>query len=126
MKNSNGNIEAATPAWLLVEFDQPTEARDLDHFHGKYDVVRTATADGHYNDRQVGTFKQQHVLLDPDGNPMEEPEDEFVAEIASIKHRSSMCMRGCWAFLVLTILSLAGIRIYARSCFSKYKAITIA
>jgi len=126
MKASNGDIEAVTPAWILVEFAEPTEARDLDHFHGRYDIVRTARLDGHYEDRKVGTFKSEHVLLDPDGNPMEEPGDEFVEGILKMKRRSNQCIQGTCTWLVLTIFFLVTSRIYARSCFHKYKSLTIA
>jgi len=98
----------------------------LDHFHGRYNVVRTHTSDGHCRDDTVGEFKRNHVLLDSDGNPMEEPLDEFVSEIHKMKKKGKRCVQVCSIFLVFTTVLLVVSRVYARSCFHKYKAITIA
>jgi len=43
-----------------------------------------------------------------------------------MKKRSNRCIQGCCTWLILTIGFLVVSRIYARSCFHKYKALTIA
>merc|ERR1712048_793291 len=41
MKPLNLEFEADTPPWILVEFSEPTEVRDLESLHGNTTVVRT-------------------------------------------------------------------------------------
>jgi len=127
MRAEDHSLQVDTPPWILLEFDQPRDYRDLDHFHGTPGVVRTATRHtGHYEDSSVSQFKHSYALLDPNGNQMQEPLEEDLEGI----HRCKVCALGMskictmlTSILVITYLILRG---YVYSCNRRYHWLTTA
>lgn len=126
MKQLKQGMERETPAWILLEFDQPHEARDLDNFHGQINTVRTATRDGHYTDTSVGMFKRDYLLLDAEGQPMEEPLEEDVQEMQNLRACRDCFVSCCtlWTCMLIALFSIT--RAYAWSCYRRYQWITMA
>merc|ERR1719230_195639 len=67
MKPADSTKSPLTPPWVMLEFDQPTEQRDLEHFHANGSTVRTAVPDGTYRDLGMTDFKRQYTLVTPGG-----------------------------------------------------------
>mmetsp|Transcript_104886 Transcript_104886/g.325999 ORF Transcript_104886/g.325999 Transcript_104886/m.325999 type:complete len:484 (-) Transcript_104886:134-1585(-) len=126
MKPSDQGIERETPAWLLVEFDQPSESRDLEHFHGNINTVRMATREGTYLDNPLNSVKHQYALLDSTGNPVQEPLEEELDEIAWIRWFAVLVTNTVhfWC-MVLPIMYLI-IRYYVYACYHRYVHLTMA
>jgi len=126
MKPMDQGLERETPAWILMEFDQPTEARDLEHFHGNCSTVRTATRDGHVQDLAVATFKHEYTLLDATGHAIQEPLEEDLKEIACLRSCTRSVLGFCHAIVTLLIIAYTTLRSYVWSCYHNYRWLTIA
>lgn len=126
MKPFDADAQVLTQPWILLEFDEPSDLRDLDNFHGNPNTVRTSTRTGFYRDAAVSKFKHSYALLDPNGNRIEEPFEEDLEEI----HRWRRCLVGGtnWFILLVAIAILAYVlvRIYVSECRQGYTSITTA
>lgn len=126
MKVEASSDHIVTAPWIFLEFDEPREVRDLDHFHHNPSVVRTASRAGHYQDDSVSQFKHNHALLDPNGNPMQEPLEEDIQGL----RRCRQCLVGMSSFcsivagmIVFVYLLLRG---YVYSCDQRYRWLAMA
>jgi len=121
MKAEAESEHIVTAPWIHLEFDEPREGRDLDHFHHNSSVVRTALRTGHYQDDSVSQFKQNHALLDPNGNPMQEPLEEDIEGL----HRCRECLVGMSSFcnivVSMTVVVYVLLRGYVYSCDQRYR-----
>jgi len=122
----NVGIERETQAWILVEFDQPSEARDLEHFHGNISTVRTATRDGHYKDTSLGKFKREYVLLDSSGHVMHEPLEEQLQDLARIRACANFSQCCCGGLALVCCCLWLGIHSYSRACQRQYHWLALA
>eukprot|EP00408_Alexandrium_pacificum_P004032 CAMPEP_0171211462 /NCGR_PEP_ID=MMETSP0790-20130122/29635_1 /TAXON_ID=2925 /ORGANISM="Alexandrium catenella, Strain OF101" /LENGTH=420 /DNA_ID=CAMNT_0011677127 /DNA_START=100 /DNA_END=1358 /DNA_ORIENTATION=+ len=126
MKPVDHNTVFDTPAWILLEFDHPTEARDLENFHGSINTVRTSTRDGHYKDTPLDRFKRDYMLLDNNGHAMDEIPEEDLREIQRLK----ACAFSGFHFLnlvtVAVVVAYTSTRAYLASCYKDYRWLTTA
>lgn len=125
MKCLDHEIVRETPAWILLEFDNPQEVRDLDNFRN-LGTVRTATRDGLYQDTPLDKFKKDYVLLDANGHAMDEvPEDD----LKDMERLASIMAAGTWFLNLVTctaIVTFLTVRVYVTSCHHQYKRMTMA
>mmetsp|Transcript_77066 Transcript_77066/g.249389 ORF Transcript_77066/g.249389 Transcript_77066/m.249389 type:complete len:487 (-) Transcript_77066:113-1573(-) len=126
MKPTREGLQSETPAWILLEFDQPMEARDLEHFHGNVNTVRTATRDGHYKDTSLSKFKREYVLLDSSGHAMEEAREEDLQDIANLRACASWLLYCSHCLTFSIFVSFLCCRAYVWSCYSQYWRLTMA
>lgn len=126
MKTLDHSLVRETPPWILLEFDFPTETRDLEHFHGNVSTVRTATRDGHYRDTPLERFKRDYVLLDANGHPMDEPPERDLQEIATLRSYASTGFWCCNFWNLALVASYCVVRAYLTSCHTGYKYVTMA
>eukprot|EP00443_Scrippsiella_acuminata_P071373 CAMPEP_0115571112 /NCGR_PEP_ID=MMETSP0271-20121206/106044_1 /TAXON_ID=71861 /ORGANISM="Scrippsiella trochoidea, Strain CCMP3099" /LENGTH=408 /DNA_ID=CAMNT_0003005665 /DNA_START=207 /DNA_END=1430 /DNA_ORIENTATION=+ len=126
MKPIDPTLERPTPSWILLEFDKPMDGRDLEHFHGQVNTVRTATKDGHYQDFEVGMFKHEYTLLDSTGHAIQEPLEEDLRGLACL----SRCVQvihhalACWG--VVALVAFAGFRVWIAACYRRTRWVTMA
>merc|ERR1712151_1142914 len=81
MKALNTEFEADTPPWILVEFSEPTEVRDLESLHGNTTTIITATKTGETKDRDIVKFKHRYNLVDTTGHAIAEPFEQDLRRI---------------------------------------------
>jgi hypothetical protein len=126
LKCTDPTLSPLTPPWVMVEFDQPTEVRDLEHFNPGRQTIRTARTDGTYRDMKIDEFKEAYELVTPAGGPVHEiPE----ASLSGLQRLNAVC--GCigWCFtlwLTLIISVFIVIRSYFWTCWRQMKPLTIA
>jgi len=125
MKVLDSCIEAETPPWILLEFGTPTEKRDLDSLRGNTTMVRTATADGHWKDMPMTTFKDRYLLLDPSGHAIQEPDEDALASIRALRIFFIHLITGCNCIVITAVTIYTGFRWYIYSCYSQYNGITM-
>jgi hypothetical protein len=126
LKPVDVQLEMETQPWILLEFNKPSESRDLSSIGGNANFVRTATRDGHIENKDFNTFKTKYALLDPSGNAVQEPQE---ADLGTLRHyrQCVVCLfAGCnvFVFVVLTVYSL--FRFYMWSCYTQYTSLTMA
>lgn len=126
MKTVDPSYQAETPPWIAVQFSQPTEFRDLEHFHGDMDTVRTANDDGHYNDMNVRDFKSTYHLLDQGGSAIQEPLEEDLMRVRRLKCLCDFAYWFCNAWTFLVILGYLLFRFYTWSCWRQFRMQAIA
>lgn len=126
MKPMDPSEERETPPWILVEFDQPAEVRDLDNFHGVVNTVRTATKDGHYKDLPVVAFKHSYSLLDNTGHAIQEPLEEDFEHLQRLHRLNDQAFFICSLFVVVFIIAFAICRVYVWSCYEQMRWLTMA
>jgi len=117
---------AETPPWIALQFSHPTESRDLDHFHGDIDTVRTTNADGHCDDFTVGKFKETYQLLDQTGSAIQEPDE---GDLLAVHRLQSVCTMAywccnCWTFILIIVYLT--FRVYVWSCYRQFRIQTTA
>lgn len=126
MKSHDLSMQRETPPWILMELGQPTDERDLTHFHNSIDTVRTATKDGHYEDFSVKMFKHEYTLLDNTGHAVQEPLEDDLVGIA----RLLACVRNVHAFLLfwgtLAFVLFFGVDFYSKACYKRNYTLTMA
>jgi hypothetical protein len=110
----------------LLEFDQPSEARDLEHFHGNINTVRTATRDGHYQETHIEQFKHDYQLLDHTGHAIQEPLEEDLRHIARLRYCGNCLYGACQFWYLIAILGYSTVRFYTWSCYHHFEWITMA
>lgn len=125
MKTVNMELERETPSWILIEFGQPMEVRDIDNIKS-VDTIRTATRDNQAQEFNVATYKHTYYLLDARGHAIDEPMEEDLAEVRSMRLKAVWCfhMCNCWTFLLIIAYSIA--RVYVWSCYRRFNWLTMA
>jgi hypothetical protein len=126
MKVDDLHEHVVTTPWIFIEFDEPREVRDLDHFHHNTSVVRTASRTGHYQDDSVSQFKHNHALLDPNGNPMHEPLDEDIEGIRRCREYVVGMSSFCNVVVSITVVVYLFLRGYVYSCDQRYRWLAMA
>jgi len=126
MKPTDQSYQMETPPWIAVQFSQPTEFRDLEHFHGDMDTVRTATDEGHYNDMNVRDFKNTYHLLDQSGSTIQEPLEEDLLRIRRLRWCCNLSYWLCNVGTFLLIVSYLLFRFYTWSCWRQFRMLTVA
>eukprot|EP00928_Gymnodinium_smaydae_P022661 TRINITY_DN18965_c0_g2_i1.p1 TRINITY_DN18965_c0_g2~~TRINITY_DN18965_c0_g2_i1.p1 ORF type:complete len:520 (+),score=73.44 TRINITY_DN18965_c0_g2_i1:96-1655(+) len=126
MKPTDPSLELETPPWILLEFGEPTEARELDSIPGgAVTTVRTAVQGGH-QDQTIKDFKDTFVLRNADGHITEEPDQEDLGSL----HSTRRCLVWqMWFFNTLVLVFLLiyfPCRFYLWSCYSQFHRITMA
>jgi len=127
MKTLDITRETVTPAWILLEFDEPQEVREIDNLRDA-DLVRTATRTGdrQYAEVDLTTYKQQYSLLDPSGHAMDEPLEEDLSEIRTMRTCAAWCF-ACWnCWTSMLVLAYLGFRTYVWSCYRRFNWLTMA
>merc|ERR1712187_988520 len=119
-------FEADTPPWILVEFSEPTEARDLESLHSNTTMIRTATKTGETKDRDIVKFKHRYNLVDTTGHAIAEPFEQDLRRI----HIFRSIVVGSFSLIntlvLLTVVGYAIFRSYIYSCYRQFEAVTIA
>jgi len=118
--------ERETPPWILLEFSQPHEARDLDHFSENPSIVRTVTRDGRVKDSSTKDFKYEYGLLDTSGQPLAEPDEVDLAELANSRACVTWCFGCSHCMVIFLVVAYLLCRFYIWSCYRQYRWITIA
>lgn len=126
MKPIDHTLVRETPAWILLEFDHPTEARDLENFHGNMSTVRTSTREGHYQDTPLDRFKRDYMLLDANGHAMDEVPEEDLQEIQRLRACASSGYWFCNFTTIVVIITYVVLRAYVASCHREYRFLTMA
>jgi len=125
MKTLDISIERETPPWILLEFDEPQEVREIENLRDA-DIVRTATKDNRYEEVDLKTYKQQYALLDPSGHAMDEPMEEDLSEIRQLRSCAAWCF-ACWnCWTTLLVIAYIGFRMYVWSCYRRFSWLTMA
>lgn len=114
-----------TPPWVMMEFDQPTEFRDLEHLQENR-TVRTAGPDGTYRDTSVAQFKQGYALVDPSGGPAHELPEESLAGLETLTWLFSLFGWCLTVVATLFVVSFLTFRSYIWTCWRQMKPLTIA
>lgn len=125
MRNAVDGHTCETPPWILLDFEQPQEARQLDYVP-PVDVVRTTTLTGDVMNTSIADYKHQYCLLDPNGQPTQEPLEEDLQEIEWIEWVMSSIqglIMFCTTWASLAYLSIRG---YAWSCYRQYTDVAMA
>ena len=125
MKTSGMEIDRETPPWILVEFGEPMEVRDLDNIRS-VDTIRSATRDNQVAEFSVANYKHTYYLLDPRGNAIDEPLEEDLAEIRSLRMKAAWCFHTCNCWTIMLVLMYAGFRAYVWSCYRRFNWLTMA
>eukprot|EP00928_Gymnodinium_smaydae_P098400 TRINITY_DN913_c0_g1_i1.p1 TRINITY_DN913_c0_g1~~TRINITY_DN913_c0_g1_i1.p1 ORF type:complete len:559 (+),score=105.22 TRINITY_DN913_c0_g1_i1:176-1678(+) len=129
MKPKDMMLEMETQPWILLEFGEPIEARDLEHMQVNAHYIRTATAPGSaepYQERPMKEFKDDFVLRDAAGKPVREMDEE---ELSKLKYARSFLSCQMWFFNTLVVVALAIYapwRTYIWSCWTQFEGITMA
>ncbi|CAE8612411.1 unnamed protein product [Polarella glacialis] len=125
MKTLNMALENETPPWILIEFDEPSEVRDLDNLRAT-DAVRTATKDGQYHEFQMTQYKNSYALLDPNGQAVEEPLEEDL-HVIHFYRTCAMYFFHMWNSLVFLVIgSYVVFRLYVWECYRRFSWLTMA
>eukprot|EP00438_Fugacium_kawagutii_P006116 Skav220124 [mRNA] locus=scaffold731:141207:143468:- [translate_table: standard] len=125
MKTLNLDLERETPPWILVEFGQPMEVRDIDNIRS-VDTIRTATRDNQAQEFNVATYKHTYYLLDARGHAIDEPMEEDLAEVRGMRLRAVWCFHLCCCWSILIVLAYAFVRAYVWSCYRRFNWLTMA
>jgi len=129
MKPLSAEITRESPAWILLEFDEPMEARDIDNLR-QVDMIRTATKSGtspqRYDETDIATYKSQYYLLDTTGHAIDEPLEKDLSEIRRLRVCAVWCFHfwNTWTFLLVT--AYASFRVYVWSCYRRFSWLTMA
>eukprot|EP00401_Gymnodinium_catenatum_P041238 CAMPEP_0117558942 /NCGR_PEP_ID=MMETSP0784-20121206/53104_1 /TAXON_ID=39447 /ORGANISM="" /LENGTH=419 /DNA_ID=CAMNT_0005356303 /DNA_START=209 /DNA_END=1468 /DNA_ORIENTATION=+ len=127
MKPLSSTFETETPPWILVEFDEPHEARHLDNLHGNPDIVRTIdSTTGDTMDKSILNFKDEYNLLDNTGTAIQEPFESDLQEISTYRNCVVWSFGCCHSAVFLLVLGYTVFRFYIYSCFHQFEALTIA
>lgn len=125
MKTLNLDLERETPPWILVEFGQPMEVRDIDNIRS-VDTIRTATRDNQAQEFNVATYKHTYYLLDARGHAIDEPMEEDLAEVRGMRLRAVWCFHLCCCWSILIVLAYGFVRGYVWSCYRRFNWLTMA
>jgi len=126
MTSCDRDLQWETQSWILVEFAEPHDDRDLEHFHAMGRNVRTATKDGVCNDQTVKDFKNDYTLLDANGHVMAEPDEE---DLEGIQCRLSIVQTCHWAITtwgIIFFVALGCLDAYCRACWKRFDRLTKA
>mmetsp|Transcript_41538 Transcript_41538/g.93708 ORF Transcript_41538/g.93708 Transcript_41538/m.93708 type:complete len:493 (-) Transcript_41538:186-1664(-) len=126
MRTIDPSFPQETPSWIALQFSQPTEARDLDHFHNQFDTVRTATSDGHFQDSSITEFKKSYQLLDQSGGCVEEPSEDDLIRLQRLRSRCDCVYCLCNCCTMSGIIGFLIFRLYTASCWHSYSLMTTA
>lgn len=127
MKPLNLEIEADTPPWLLMEFSDAMDPRDLESIHGDASVVRTVdSSTGVTKERDFVHFKNRYSLVDVTGHAVAEPFESDLDTIARSRKVVSRCYCLCHSFVILLLIGYAIFRFYIYSCYRQFESLTIA
>lgn len=125
MKTTNFDLERETPPWILVEFGQPMEVRDIDNIRS-VDTIRTATRDNQAQEFNVATYKHTYYLLDARGHAIDEPMEEDLAEVRAMRLKAVWCFHLCNCWTILIVFAYAFVRAYVWSCYRRFNWLTMA
>jgi len=126
MKPKTDGPERETPPWILLEIDQPQEARQLHEWHGAVDTVRTTTLSGDVLNTNIADYKHQYTLLDPNGQATQEPLEQDLQEIELVEWVMQRVQSLIMFCLTWASLGYLATRAYAWSCYRQYTQITMA
>ncbi|CAE7544256.1 Ccdc65 [Symbiodinium natans] len=122
----HGNLDRETPAWLLVEFGEPIEVRDLDNVRS-VDTIRTTTSDmTRFTQRSVAEYKHTYYLLDSAGHAIDEPFEEDLAEVRRMRTNVKYLFHVWNVLTLLFLLCYAAFRSYVWSCYRRFEWLTMA
>lgn len=125
MKTSSMELDRETPPWILVEFGEPMEVRDLDNIKS-VDTIRSATRTNQVEEFNVATYKHTYYLLDARGHAIDEPLEEDLAEIRSLRLKAAWCFHLCNCWTTVIVLVYAFFRTYVWSCYRRFNWLTMA
>jgi hypothetical protein len=127
LKCADPTYSPLTPPWVMVEFDHPTEVRDLEHFNPNRQTIRTGIReDGTYNDMQISDFKGEYQLVNTAGGPVCEIEEASLGGLQRLND-CCRCIGWCftlWATLFITVFLV--VRSYVWTCWWQIKWLAIA
>jgi hypothetical protein len=126
LRPADSSKQPLTPPWVMMEFDQPSEVRDLEHFHDFRQTVRTAVPDGTYLDMGLGDFKREYSLVTPNGAPCHEIQEEDLHHL----ERLNRCLQ-CVGWLLTVVVTFLVVtysicRSYMWTCWRQVAALTVA
>jgi len=130
MKPLKRGIEEVTQAWILVEFDEPTDERGLSTWTYKPNTVRTMAENANGTqeacDYSMRDTKATYALINPNENQVDEPDEKDLERIQCARD----CVACCFAlfqFIAFFVASTYAItRLYFWSCYRQFKWITMA
>eukprot|EP00930_Biecheleria_cincta_P058077 TRINITY_DN43928_c0_g1_i1.p1 TRINITY_DN43928_c0_g1~~TRINITY_DN43928_c0_g1_i1.p1 ORF type:complete len:495 (-),score=69.39 TRINITY_DN43928_c0_g1_i1:44-1528(-) len=128
MKTLDQAFEHETPPWILVEFGEAAEPRQIDLIRD-YETVTTATKQGDTwttTQMDMAEYKQHSPLLDPTGHAIDEPLEEDLRQIARMQSCAVWSFHFCnvWTFIV--VLAYGAFRLYVWSCYRRFVWLTEA
>lgn len=123
---NHNNIDRETPAWLLVEFGEPIEVRDLDNIRS-IDTIRTTTHDmTRFTQHSVAEYKHTYYLLDAAGHAIDEPFEEDLSDIRRMRTNAKYFFHLCNVLTLFFVLIYAVFRSYIWSCYRRFSWLTMA
>ncbi|CAJ1328097.1 unnamed protein product [Effrenium voratum] len=125
MKTVGYALDRETPPWILVEFGEPTEVRDIENVKSM-DTIRTATRDAQPRDHTIAQYKHTYYLLDAGGHAIEEPFEEDLSELRTMRSNATWCWHTCCCGTISVVLLYFVIRSYVGSCYMRFSWLTMA
>eukprot|EP00913_Durusdinium_trenchii_P031260 g29267.t1 len=101
------------------------EVRDLDNIKS-VDTIRSATRTNQVEEFNVATYKHTYYLLDARGHAIDEPLEEDLAEIRSLRLKAAWCFHLCNCWTTVIVLVYAFFRTYVWSCYRRFNWLTMA
>jgi hypothetical protein len=126
VKDGSGSTNPLTPPWIMLEFDQPTETRDLEHFNPNRQTIRTAVTGGTYKDMKIHDFKREYTLETPSGGPCSEIPEECLDGLERLNSIFG-CVGWCFTLMVsLFVSTFLVVRSYFWTCWRQITPLTVA
>lgn len=128
MKPLDQAFENETPPWILVEFGEASEIREIDNIRD-YDSVHTATRQGETltaERHELMEYKHHNPLLDPSGHAIDEPLEEDLRQIARMQSCARWSFHFCNIWTFSWMLSYSFFRVYVWSCYRRFEWLTEA
>lgn len=128
MKALDQAFENETPPWILAEFSEAVEPRQIDNIRD-YETVYTATKQGETwvaEQSDMVDYKHHHPLLDPSGHAIDEPLEEDLRQIARLARCARWSFHFCNIWTFVLVIAYSFFRLYVWSCYRRFTWLTEA
>jgi len=140
MRDLTGGLERETPAWIAIQFQLPTEDRRqiqdiyqpagnevIRSTHGaSYTETTHMTDRGGYFESSMRDFKEEFNLMDSNGNPVSEPNEEFLNMLRTMRRRAGRCVTFLRTLGIAFALAYFVFHCFVWSCTRQFYWLTMA